>query len=262
MQLLLSFPGINGMKQLAVALVVASLTMLAPAPASAGGPESRPALVLFITVDQLRGDMPMRALPDLRSGGFRLLLERGVGYTNAHFRHSTTFTAVGHATLFTGGNAPEHGIVGNNWVDPVSGKRVYSCEDHRHLLLDAETQEHQGTSPRNMTSSTVGDELITASGGVSRVFSVSIKDRGAILPGGHLGKAFWYDSRTGQFVTSSYYYDRTPPQWVSDWNEKRPADAWRDTDWKLLDDVSTYHRAADDDRIFEASYGSLGRTLP
>ncbi len=102
---------------------------------------------------------------------------------------------------------------GNDWHDVATGERVYCVEDPRHPIIGKEVTEetmHAGTSPRNLTSSTIGDELIIASGGRSRVFSVSIKDRGAILPGGQLGKAFWYSSGSGKFVTSTYYYSDYP----------------------------------------------------
>ena len=59
----------------------------------------QPRLVLFVTVDQLRGDMPWRFQDRFGHGGFRYLMEKGVAYTQTHYRHSTTFTATGHATF-------------------------------------------------------------------------------------------------------------------------------------------------------------------
>lgn len=221
----------------------------------------RPKLVLFITVDQLRGDMLPRYRDRFGEGGFRRLLEGGVYYADAHYRHATTFTACGHATLFTGGNPPEHGIAANNWIDPETAERVYCVEDDRHVIIGNEPKDHLGTSPRNLTSSTLGDELVIATAGRSRVFSVSIKDRGAILPGGHLGKAFWYSADIGGFVTSTYYYDEYP-WWVRAWNESRLIEEYRDTEWKLLRDRSEYVFGDQDDRSCESGYGSLGRVFP
>ena len=51
-------------------------------PASAA--DKNPKLVLQITVDQLRGDLPMRFKNRLGQGGFRYLLENGTHYNNAH----------------------------------------------------------------------------------------------------------------------------------------------------------------------------------
>ncbi len=226
---------------------------------SHAGPQ--PKLIVQITIDQLRGDMPWRFKDRLGPSGFRYLMDNGVSYTNAHYQHSTTFTAVGHATLATGGNAAQHGLAGNDWYDVTTGKRMYCVEDDRHPIIGKEPAAHKGTSPRNLTASTIGDELVIASGGRSRVFSVSIKDRGAILPGGHLGKAFWYSSGSGKFVSSTYYYDDYPA-WVTTWNAQDHAGTYRDKTWDLLRDREQYVFKDQDDRPFEKSYKHLGRTFP
>jgi predicted AlkP superfamily pyrophosphatase or phosphodiesterase len=248
--------------------VLVTFAMLAGAPVWASAPAARadvdhdrPALVLFITVDQLRGDILPRYADRFAQGGFRRLLDRGVHYTNAHFQHAATYTATGHATIFTGGNAPEHGIVGNRWRDRGTGELVYSAEDDRHVLLGEPTGEHEGSSPRLLIGSTIGDELIVASGGRSRVYSVSLKDRSAIPSGGHLGKAYWYSKTTGRFVTSTYY-ETAYPAWVQAWHDADPADHYRERSWSLLHDRATYAHADDDDRGCENAYGSLGRTFP
>jgi predicted AlkP superfamily pyrophosphatase or phosphodiesterase len=212
-------------------------------------------------VDQLRGDLPMRYRDRLGEGGFRYLLEQGVHYVNAHYRHANTETAVGHATLVTGADPSAHGIVGNDWVDPATGAFVYNTEDERHHLVGKPPKPHQGVSPRNLRASTIGDELVLSNAGRSRVFSVSGKDRGAILPGGHAGKAFWYSKRSGQFVTSSYYYDAYP-EWAAAWNASAPAEAYRGKAWALLHEKSSYLGARHDDRPYEAAALGLGRVFP
>jgi predicted AlkP superfamily pyrophosphatase or phosphodiesterase len=220
--------------------------------------------VLLITIDQLRGDMPSRFADRFGEGGFRYLMSQGVWYTNAHYRHSTTFTAVGHATLATGGNAAQHGLAGNDWHNTATGQRVYCVEDPRHPIIGKEVTEktkHAGTSPRNLTSSTIGDELVIASGGRSRVFSVSIKDRGAILPGGQLGKAFWYSSSSGRFVTSTYYYDDYP-DWVKAWNAEDHAGEYKQVTWELKEPRSKYVFGDLDDRPGEKGYKHLKTTFP
>lgn len=222
---------------------------------------SQPKLVLVIIIDQLRGDMALRFKDRFGEGGFRYLMDNGVVFTQAHFRHSATFTATGHASLATGGNAAQHGIAGNDWYDQASGQHVYSVEDDRHTIIGKAPKAHQGTSPRNMTSTTFGDELVLATGRRGRVFSVSIKDRGAILPGGHLGKAFWYSKGSGEFVTSTFYYDEYPG-WVNAWNAAKHADRYRDKKWTLLNDRRTYVYSDQDDRPCERSYKQLGRTFP
>ncbi|UCE84843.1 MAG: alkaline phosphatase family protein [Deltaproteobacteria bacterium] len=222
---------------------------------------ARPRLVLQITVDQLRGDLPMRFQDRLGPGGFRYLMAQGTHFTDAHYRHANTETACGHATLFTGADPARHGIIANDWIDQTSGAFVYNTEDDRHHVLGSEPKPHEGVSPRNLLATTIGDELVANDGGRSRVFSVSIKDRGAILPGGHAGKAFWFSKRSGEFVTSSYYY-AAYPEWVQAWNASRPADRYRGTSWELLHDRSTYLAGDRDDRPYEADIPPLGRTFP
>ncbi len=223
--------------------------------------KNAPKLIVQITVDQLRGDLPMRFRDRLPAGGFRYLLEQGTHFADAHYRHANTETAVGHATLVTGADPSRHGIVANDWIDPKTGTFVYNTEDDRYHLIGAKKKPHKGVSPRNLLSSTIGDELVLSNAGQSRVFSVSGKDRGAILPGGHAGKAFWYSKSTGQFVTSTYYYEQYP-QWVSTWNAKKPAEKYRGQTWALLKPLKTYNAKDIDDRKYEANFKSLGRTFP
>ncbi len=221
----------------------------------------KPKLVLQITVDQFRGDLPTRFLDRLGEGGLRYLIENGTYYSNAHYRHANTETAVGHATLFTGADPSRHGLVGNNWIDPSTGESVYNTEDDRYHLIGKEPKPHEGVSPHNLLSSTIGDELVISNAGRSRVFSVSLKDRGAIIPGGHAGKAFWYSKSSGNFVTSTYYYDEYPG-WVKNWKDAKPADKYRGKTWDLLHDRSTYMAKNLDDRPYEADLQPLGRTFP
>jgi predicted AlkP superfamily pyrophosphatase or phosphodiesterase len=228
---------------------------------SASAADQDPKLVLQITFDQMRGDYPMRYKDRLGEGGFRYLMEKGTHYINAHFTHADTETPVGHAALFTGTYPAHNGIVAGNWFDMDKGKVIYNCEDDRYPMIGKEPAEGKGRAPTNLLSSTIGDELVMSNNGQSRMFAVSIKDRGAILPGGHTGKAFWYSKRDGSFVSSTYYY-KEYPGWVKQWNAQKLADKYKDTSWKLMHDVSTYVFGKDDDRPFEVDIFGLGTTFP
>ena len=240
-------------------LIAALAVLVLGAPVIAAS--SVPRLVLQITVDQLRGDLPGRYADRLTEGGFRYMMNKGTWYIDAHYRHANTETAVGHATLATGADPSRHGIIANDWIDQKSGAFVYNTEDDRHHIIGREPKAHGGVSPRNLAASTFGDELVVHNGGRSRVFSVSVKDRGAILPGGHAGKAFWFSKSSGEFVTSTYYYDDYP-QWVKQWNAAKPADAFKGKSWELLNDRSTYVHGRMDDRPYEADLKPLGRVFP
>jgi len=235
-----------------VLLTLLSSLLVAPAwtaPAAAQDVR-RPKLIVQITIDQLRGDFLPRFRDRFGTHGFRYLLDHGVDYRDARFEHATTYTAVGHATLFTGAHPEGHGIVGNYWLDRESQAQVYCVDDPLH-----------GRSARNLLASTTGDELIQASP-KSKMFSASFKDRGAILPAGKRGKAFWYDRDTGSFVTSTAYYPEGPPSWVVSWNEKEPAKRYAGRSWGLLRNPFTYTALEKDDRPGERPPAGFERTFP
>ena len=190
--------------------LVVALMLISASWSAAGTITQKPRLVLQITIDQMRGDFPMRYKDRFGEGGFRYLMDKGTHYINAHFQHADTETPVGHAALFTGTYPSSNGIVAGNWFDPDKQKVIYNCEDDRYPMIGKEPARGKGRAPTNLLSSTIGDELIISNNGQSRMFSVSIKDRGAILPGGHTGKAFWYSKRDGSFVSITYYYDDYP----------------------------------------------------
>ena len=187
-----------------------------------------PRLVLQITVDQLRGELPTRYFDRFGNGGFRYLWEHGAVYTDAYHNHANNETIVGHTTLATGATPAAHGMIGNTWLDRETGETVYNIEDARFRLLtpgadiDEETEidptqraaRSEGRSPAAILVSTFSDELAAHTGGQAKVFAVSVKDRGAVSMAGHAGKAFWFSKASGQFVTSSYYFDRYP-DWVN-----------------------------------------------
>jgi len=219
----------------------------------------KPALVVYVVVDQLRADLPLQYLNRFGESGFRRFYERGTAYTDAHYRHAITFTGCGHATLATGANPREHGIIANDWNDVKTGQSVYCAQDDAHKLLDAQTPAGAGTSPRNLLMPTLGDMLVEASGGQSRVFGASGKDRGAILMAGQKGKAFWFSNATGGIVTSDFYYTDYPA-WVTAFNTPVPADAYAGKVWDLSRPESEY--VSPDVRDVELPNAVIGGTFP
>jgi predicted AlkP superfamily pyrophosphatase or phosphodiesterase len=234
-----------------------------------------PRLVLQITVDALRGDLPGRYAHLFGDGGFRYLMEEGIFYTNAHYQHANTETIVGHASLATGTVPAAHGMVGNVWFDREDGRLVYNIEDpDEHLLsagadVDQSTEidptqraaKVEGRSPKAILASTFSDELAIHTNGKAKIFAVSVKDRGAVSLAGHAGKAFWFSKAGSEFVTSSYYYDAYPA-WVRAWNARKPAEAYAGTSWELMEDASRYLFGDSDDRAYETDFPGFGRTFP
>ncbi len=229
--------------------------------ALAGTTQVKPRLVVQVTIDQMRGDFPMRYKDRLGEGGFRYLMEKGTHYINAHYQHADTETPIGHSALFTGTYPAYNGIVAGSWYDMDKGRLIYNCEDDRYPMIGKEPARGKGRAPTNLLSSTIGDELVISNNGQSRIFSVSIKDRGAILPAGHTGKAFWYSKSNGSFESSTYYY-KEYPGWVKQWNAKKIADSYKGKSWDLLHDISTYVFGRSDDRPFEVDIFDLGITFP
>ncbi|MEP7246089.1 MAG: alkaline phosphatase family protein [Gammaproteobacteria bacterium] len=233
--------------------VVADATA-APAP-------TPPRLVLQLTVDQLRGDLLQRYRKSFGRAGFRLLMDRGLNYANAHYETANTITCAGHAVLVTGADVAEHGIVGNEWFDRDAGKKVYCVDDARYPAVGEPAPPGTGMSPANLTSTTLGDELVSASGNRSRAFAISGKDRSAIVPGGHLGKAYWFSGSTGGVATSKYYYDALPA-WVAAWNGKRLYDNYRERGWTLLRAPESYVYASRAANPFAHPKATIGRAFP
>jgi predicted AlkP superfamily pyrophosphatase or phosphodiesterase len=242
---------------------------------SAGHELVRPRLILQITVDQLRGDLITRYYDRLGEGGFRYLMEQGLVYTNAHHRHANTETIVGHTTLATGANPSIHGMVGNVWLDRNSGELTYNIEDSRYPILSQDagvdknteidptqrTARSDGRSPSRILVSTFSDELTLFQGGQSKVYGVSVKDRGAVSMAGHTGKAFWFSKKSSEFITSSFYYDDYP-HWVTQWNAQNPVKKYAGQSWQLMRDQSTYLFGDSDDRPYETALPGFGRTFP
>ncbi len=237
--------------------------------------DNRPKLILQITVDQLRGDLPTRYYDRFGKGGFRYLWEKGVVYTNAHHAHANTETIVGHTTLATGAHPSVHGMIGNVWFDRKSGRTIYNIEDPDYRLLtkgadvdaDAEIDPTQraarteGRSPSAILVTTFADELRSYSGGKSRAYGVSVKDRSAVSMAGHSGKAFWFSKANGEFVTSNYYFERYP-QWVNDWNDRKLSQGYAGKTWQLLHDKKTYLFGDSDNRAWETDVAGFGRVFP
>jgi predicted AlkP superfamily pyrophosphatase or phosphodiesterase len=251
--------------------VAASLTLVALSTTAAQAPR----LVLQITVDALRGDLPQHYLANMGEGGFRYLFNNGVYYSNANYEHGNTETIVGHSSLATGTTPALHGMVGNVWFDKGAQRLIYNVEDSRYHLLSSNadvdksteidptqrTAKADGRSPRALLTSTFSDELAYAYNGAAKIFAVSVKDRGAIPMAGQTGKAFWFSKAAGEFITSNYYYD-SYPKWVLEWNSTNPTAAYSGKAWELLKPLDQYLHAEVDDQPWETDFPGFGRVFP
>jgi arylsulfatase A-like enzyme len=214
-----------------VALFALLLPLAAPAQAYVG----KPKLIVIVVIDQFRGDYLQRDRAEFKGRGFRLFLDQGANFSDCYFDYANTKTAPGHATIGTGAYTDGHGIETNDWWDASRSfeHKVSSVEDERYQLVDVPASSIpanqpgapddapkflSGSSPRNLRATTFGDELRLATQGRARVFGISLKDRAAILPTGQAANgAFWIDTASGQFTTSTYYMEHLP-EWAHAFN--------------------------------------------
>ncbi|MGR5176534.1 alkaline phosphatase family protein [Vibrio parahaemolyticus] len=249
-----------------------SVLMLLSTPLQAD--EHKPDLVLQITIDGLRADLIERYRHNFGDGGFRYLMDEGVYYKNAHYQHANTETIVGHVSLATGAPPSVHGMVGNVWFDRALDRLVYNVEDPNYSMLSSgagvdksteidptqRTATGDGRSPEPILSTTFADELVISNNGQSRVFSVSVKDRGAISLAGQGGKAFWFSKAQSDFVTSNYYYNDTP-EWVTLWNQKDMPAKYSGQRWELSLPQSEY-TLREQTQDHKVNMGGFARTFP
>jgi predicted AlkP superfamily pyrophosphatase or phosphodiesterase len=233
--------------------------------------DGRPRLLVLVVFDQLRGDYLDRWGDLFGPDGFQRLMKEGQYFTNCHYPYATTMTGCGHASLLTGCSPHRHGIIENEWFDRQLGRMVYcATNEFRQTVYsippptDPKDRRLGGTPERLMTES-LGDVLKASSGGQAKILAVSIKDRSAILPGGkNCEHAYWFDSATGTFITSTYYRDRCP-EWVAKFNREKMADRWFGQSWdRLLPNLDYTARSGPDDVLGETPGVSkkMGRTFP
>lgn len=243
-----------------VLIVSCSFYTLAQKPASAV--LSRPKLVVGIVVDQMRWDYLYRYYDRYKESGFKRLLNEGFSCENTLIDYVPTVTAIGHSTVYTGSVPAIHGIAGNDFIINATGNKVYCTEDTTVQTVGS-TSSAGEMSPRNLLTSTITDELRLATNFRSKVIGVALKDRGAILPAGHAANAaYWFDDRTGNFITSTYYMKELPA-WVQQFNSKKLAEKYLKQNWNTLYDIKTYVQSTTDNNRYEGTFsGSATPTFP
>lgn len=198
--------------------------------------QEKPKLVVGIVVDQMRYDYVYRFWNQFGDNGFKKLVNEGYFLRNTHYNYTPTYTGPGHASIFTGTTPSVHGIIGNNWYNKADGLSVYcagdgnsttvcDCDNH----IDVESTAGK-MSPHRMLTTTFSDELKLFSP-QSKVFGISIKDRGAILPAGHTANGAFWMGKSGEWISSSYYYEQLP-EWLIEFQQKKPATSYFKGAWK------------------------------
>lgn len=217
-------------------------------------------LVVGIMIDQFRADYLVRFADQFVPGGFRRLLTNGAVFTNAHYIHVPTYTACGHATFMSGATPSSNGIIGNEWYDRATGRRVTSVSDTNVRMLGAMGEGAASASPSRLLGTTLGDELRMQSNGAAKVIGIALKDRSAILPAGKRPNgAFWFNARSGNFISSTYYFEQMPA-WAEKFNRDMRPDRFFGMKWDRLLPAEAYSRSQPDDAPYEKT--PRGTTFP
>ena len=208
-----------------------------------------PKLVVGIVIDQMCYEYLYRYESKFSKNGFKKLMNNGTHCRNTQYNYVPTFTGPGHASIYTGTTPNNHGIIGNEWFDRNTGETVNCVFDSTAFGIGTESQNGK-CSPHYLKANTITDQLRTTYPS-SKVISMSIKDRGAILPGGHLSNgSFWFDNIAGKFVTSSYF-KKELPFWVNTFNEKNYPLNYLNQTWNTLLKIEEYKESEPDNSPYE-----------
>ena len=223
--------------------------------------QDRPKLVVGIVVDQMKMDYLYRFSSDFTNDGFKRLMNNGYVFHNMNYNYMPTFTAPGHASIYSGTTPSIHGIVGNEWYSRKQGKEVYCTDDASVKTIGNGTKAEGEMSPKKLLTTTITDELRLATNFNGKVIGMSLKDRGAILPAGHFANwAFWY-SKTGAFVSSTFYGEKLP-DWVTQFNDEKLFMTYINKGWDLLKPIETYNESLADENPYEGKLNGANPVFP
>lgn len=215
---------------------------------------TRPKLVVGIVVDQMRQEYLYRFYNKFGEKGFKRLMNDGFMLQNAHYNYAPTVTGAGHASVYTGTTPAVHGVIGNNWFDKELKERVYCVGDEKFSTVGSASEKAGKMSPKRMTTTTITDELKLFTQKRAKVIGISMKDRGSILPAGHMADAaYWYDGETGRFITSTFYMSELPP-WVEKFNQLNLPDKYLSQTWNTLKPIDQYIESGPDDTPYEVKF--------
>jgi len=223
----------------------------------------KPKLVVGIVVDQMRWDFLYRFYERYsKKGGFKRMLHEGFSFDNTFIPYMPTVTGCGHASIYTATVPAIHGIVGNNWPDKKEGALIYCSEDKNVTGVGTLAKTGQ-MSPRNMLTTSICDELKLATNFRSKVVGVALKDRGSILPAGFSADAaYWYEPKSGNWISSSFYMNRLP-EWVNAFNSDKMADKYYALGWNTLYDINTYGQSTKDNQDYAGTpFGNEQKGFP
>ena len=172
-----------------------------------------PRLVVNIAIDQLSSDYLEQFSPLFGPCGFHEIFRNGLVYKNVSYPFTPVDRASAIATLMTGTSPYYHGIIGTGWFDKKTLRPVSCVDDSAYPGI----YTTELSSPRNILTSTISDELKLATKGKAIVYGIACEQDAAILSAGHAADgAVWKDNYNGGWCTSTYYMNQAPA-WLSWW---------------------------------------------
>lgn len=222
----------------------------------------KPKLVVGVVVDQMRYDYLTRFWNKYGNDGFKRLVAEGFNLKNNHFNYIPTYTAPGHASVFTGTTPQNHGIISNSWYNKFEEQYIYCVTDQSVQPLGTAASAGK-MSPNRLLATTIADEnrLFTQMRG--KTIGIALKDRGAILPAGHTANAaYWFHGQEeGKWISSTFYMEELP-KWVKNFNISGTALSYMKP-WDAIQDLDTYLESGIDENLFEAGFnGKKTATFP
>jgi predicted AlkP superfamily pyrophosphatase or phosphodiesterase len=217
------------------------------------GKKKTPKIVVGIVVDQMAYDFISRYWDKYSENGFKRLINGGFFCKNTKLIHFPSYTAVGHSAIYTGSVPSINGIAGNDWYDRKKEKVVYCADDDTCHTVGSFSNEGN-MSPSNLMSSTITDQLALSNNSKSKIIGIALKDRGSIFPAGHTGStAYWYDAKSKNWITSTYYKNKLP-DWVVNFNNKNLPDEYLSKQWNTLLPIESYTESLEDDNPYEDKF--------
>jgi predicted AlkP superfamily pyrophosphatase or phosphodiesterase len=215
---------------------------------------AQPKIVVGIVIDQMRFDYLYRFQNKYSETGFKRLLKEGYNCKNTNYNYVPTYTGPGHASIYTGTTPSVHGVISNNWFDKETGKTVYCCDDNNVTILGGAIKKEGAMSPQRCITTTVGDELRLFTNKKSKVIGIALKDRGAIMPAGHMANAaYWFSNAEGNWISSTFYM-QVLPKWVDDFNTQKLGDKYLSKKWETSFPINDYTESLSDDNPYESTF--------
>ncbi len=239
------------MKHIILVLIIPIITFThSHAQETAIIPSEKPKLIVGIVISQFRYDYIPRFWDKFSDDGFKKLINRGSYCENTSYNYLFSDLGIGCASIATGTNPSQHGIIASSWYNNLRDEIVSYTYDEKVNTVGGAFEDGQ-FSPHHLMTTTFADEIKLASNFKSKVIGISLDPAPAIFSVGHTADcAYWFDKQNGTWISSSFYLDSLP-NWVNKFNEKKFSDIYLEQEWTTLLPISEYTASLLDNNDYE-----------